>query len=256
MKDRKPRASEIRIDFGREQVLSGMDVSEDGVLKFFDEDGEVVAPENIGVGSAYARAEKQPKVLTRATAEPVNIQLDPNRALSRFDFVFAVDTNTKQIGTVKVSVSASVLITHIEIGETRWDAKLVPQDPVEFHQATAPPERIGWWETIKRITSHREVSGPIALIVDSDLDKLDAFNCRHEPILDGQYLPDGIQLLYGCGDRGTQEFIANAAIADCDREASRVLARISDGVSGEYFVAEGAPYTRFRYWVPTSIQAE
>lgn len=239
MKDRKPRASEIRIDFGREQVLSGMDVSEDGALKFLDENGEVVAPENIEVGSAYARPEKQPKVLTRAIAEPVNVQLDPNRALSRFASVFAVDSNTKQIGTVKVSVSASVLITHIEIGETRWDAKLGPQDLFEFHEATDPPERIGWWETIKRITSHPEINVPVALIVDSDLDKLEAFNGRHESVLGGQYLPDGIQLLYGCADRGTQEFIANAAIADCDREASRVLARISEGVGGEYFVVEG-----------------
>ena len=256
MKDRKPRASEIRVDFGREQVLSGMEVSPDGALKFFDENGEVVAPEKIGVGSAYARPEKQPKVLTRATAEPANIQLDPNRALSRFAFVLAVDTNTKQIGTAKVSVSASVLITNIEIGESRWDAKLVPQDLLEFHDATAPPERIGWWETIRRISSHPEISRPVAVIVDSELDSLEAFNARQEPILEDLYLPDGFQLLYGCGDRGTQEYIANAAIADCDRAASRVLARISEGVGGEYFVAEGTPYIRFRYWTPPTVEAQ
>ena len=253
---RKPRASEIRVDFGRAQVLSGMHVSDDGTLTFFDERGNVVEPARIEVGSAYDRPKKTPKVLARLTAQPARIQLDPNRGLSRFDFVLAVDTNTVEIGTTRVSISVPVLVRDIEITAGRWNAKLVPQDAFEFHDATASPERIGWWEAIKRIDSSSEVRGSVAVIVDSDLDGLATLNARREEILEGFYLPDGHELLYGCGDRGTEEYIANAAIAHCDRVARRLLARARDqGCSGTYVAATGVPYVRFRYWAPPRGEA-
>jgi len=255
-KKRKPRTSEIRVDFGRDQTLSGMEVS-DGTLKLFGENGAVVTPAKIDIGSSYMRPAKQPKVLTRVASEPERIQLDPNHLLSRFAFILAVDTNTIQIGVVKVSISVPVIVKDIEIGEHRWNAKLVSQDAFEFHDAVAPLERIGWWETINRISSIPETPKPVALIVDSDLGSLASFNARREPILEGFYLPEDIELIYGCSDRGTQEFIANAAIADCDRVASRLLEKLmQQGVDGEYFVAEKVPYTRFRYWTPPTGVAQ
>ena len=254
---RKPRASEIRVDFGRDQVLSGMEVTDDGTLKFFGEKGEAVTPEKVDIGSSYVRPAKQPKVLVRVASEPEKIRLDPNRLLSRFNFIFAVDTNTLQIGAVKVSISVPVLVTNIEIGQQQWNAKLVAQDAFEFHDAIVPPERVGWWEIVKRITTFPDIQGSVAVIVDSELSRLAAFNTSREPVLEGFYLPKGIELIYGCGDRGTQEFIANAAIADCDRVASRLLDRLrQQGLNGEYFAAEGTPYTRFRYWAPPKGTAQ
>jgi hypothetical protein len=252
---RKPRASEVRVDFGREQIVSGMKVADDGTLIFFGEHGEVVTPVRIETGSAYVRPTKAHKVLTRQVSEPAIIQLNPNRGLSRFAFVFAVDTNTIEITGKRVSMSVPVLVRDIEIDEQRWNAKLVPQDPFEFHEATISPERIGWWETIRRFTIHPDVRGPVGLVVDSDLGNISAINARQQPILDEFYLPEGVELLYGCGDRGTQEFIANAAIADCDRIASQLLDRLrKEGCSGNYSSMEGAPYARYRYWTAPSAK--
>lgn len=150
-----------------------------------------------------------------------------------------------------------VIVTNIEIGELQWSAKLFPQSAFEFHDATAPPERIGWCEAINRVASIPDTPRPVAIIVDSDLGSLASFNARSEPILEGFYLPEAIELIYGCGDRGTQEFIANAAIADCDRVSSRLLERLrQQGTDGEYVVAEGSSYTRFRYWPPPTSEAE
>ena len=87
--------------------------------------------------------------------------------------------------------------------------------------------------------------------LDSDLDSLTDLNARSAPILAAHYLPDGFELIYGCGDRGTQEFVCNAAIADCDRTSVRLLNRLKNGpVPGSYFTARGKQYTRWRYWSP------
>lgn len=240
--------TEIRIDFGKDQVLSGMNVSEDGILQFFGEKGEKVNPQTIEVGSIYARHAKPPKVLTRLSADIEDIQLDANRGLLRFPFVFAVDTNTRQINHINVSVTSAIFITKIEIGEEVWNAQIVLQDAVEFHNATAPPERIGWLEVMKNILSTPGINTPVALIVDSDLGSLARFNARIEPLIEGFYLPEGIELIYGCGDRGTQEFIANAAIADCDRIASKFLERLINNEDfGGYLEANHNVYSRSRY---------
>lgn len=245
----KPRASEIRVDFGRPQVISGMQAADDRTLTFFGEQGEVVRPVRIEVGSLYARPTKAPKVLTRQPGVPGGIQLDLNQALLRFAFVIAVDTNMIAIDDKRVSISVAVLIRDIEIAGQRWDAKLVPQDAFEFHDAALPSERIGWWDAIRRFTAHPDIRGPIAMVVDSELSALTALNARHQPILDGFYLPEGVHLVYGCADRSTQEFVANAAIADCDRVASRLLDRLrKEGCSGAYLQAVDAPYARYRYW--------
>jgi hypothetical protein len=253
---RKPRASEIRVDFGSKQTISGLHVSEDGTLTFFDEHGRVVEPDRIDVGSVYPRSKKL-KVLSRLPGQPKDIQLDPNRGLLRFAFVMAVDTNTLQIGATKVSISIPVLVAGIEIGPARWNAKLVPQDAFEFHDATVPPERVGWWEAITRAKSNPEFRGTIAVIVDSDLGDLAALNSRKQQILKGFYLPDGFELLYGSGDRGTEEYIGNKAVAACNKDATRLLRRVQkEGRSGSYKKATtGAPYVRYRYWSAPLVRA-
>jgi hypothetical protein len=247
---RKPRVTEIRVDFGRHQVLSGMNVAADGTLTLFDESGAVVAPELVETGSAYQRANKHPKVLTRVATDPSQIQLDSNRELTRFDWVFAVDTNTEDIGSVHVSITVPTLIRDIEIKPPRWDAKLVPQDAFEFHDCTSAPEAVGWCHVIRRIEGDsRFHKSKIAVIVDSELGRLTSINARKEPIEGSFYLPPGFQLIYGTRDGGTQEHIANAAIADCDRDATKLLDRIAkENCAGNFHQAPGMPYRCFRYW--------
>lgn len=194
---RNPRASEIRVDFGRPQVVSGMHAADDGTLTFFGKQGEVVRPVRIEVGSVYARSTKAPKVLTRQPGEPGSIQLDLNQALLRFAFVIAVDTNTIAIDERRVSISVAVLIRDIEITGRRWGAKLVPQDAFEFHDATLPPERIGWWDAIRRFTAHPDVRGAIALVVDSELGAIAAFNAASNLYWMGSIFPRACTLFTG-----------------------------------------------------------
>src|SRR4051794_35899582 len=186
---RKQRVSEIRLDFGRHQVLGGMNQSDDGTLTFYDEQGRKVDPVHVEVGSAYLR-DKGPKVLARVHSGPAAIQADVNRGLSRFDFVFAVDTNTVHIAGVQVSLAVPHLLRNIAVNERTWSFDTVPQDAFEFHDATEPPERIAWWEIIQRVRSHPDVRrARVALVVDSDLGSLRDFNARHLQMVEGFLLP-------------------------------------------------------------------
>ena len=227
MKDRKPRASEIRVGFENDQVLTGMNVADDGTLTFFDENGEPVQPAKIEVGKTYLRPAKPPKVLTRSPADASSIQLEPNRLLMKYTWLVAADTNTVEVNGTRVSVTSSVLIRDIVVDARRWSAKLHRFGAFEFHDATEPPERVGWHEVIEK------------------------------PLLGDSFLPKSFELLYGCGDRGTEEFITNAAIADCDRVASRLLDRLqSEGLVGGYNISTSRPHGRYKYWDQSSMSRD
>jgi hypothetical protein len=251
-KVRKQRAVELKVDFGKaNQVITGMNQGDDGTFTFYGEHGEVIHPVRIEVGSAYIRGNKKPKTLTRVPCNPESIQTDPNRLLAKFDFLFAVDTNTKQIGAVKVSVSAAHHIWDIRVTKDRWDVKCTPQNPFEFHDSSDLPEKVGWWEIIQRIQVHG-FKGEVGLIVDSDMDQLTEINARSRPLVGNFHLPDGIELIYGCGDRGTQEYITNAAISHCDRVSRSYIHRVEqEQCSGQYFPikAQEIMYARYRYHV-------
>ena len=257
MKDRKPRASEIRVGFENDQVLTGMNVADDGTLTFFDENGEPVQPAKIEVGKTYLRPAKPPKVLTRSPADASSIQLEPNRLLMKYTWLVAADTNTVEVNGTRVSVTSSVLIRDIVVDARRWSAKLHRFGAFEFHDATEPPERVGWHEVIEGISRQPEIRGSIGVVVDSDLNNLAAINSREKPLLGDSFLPKSFELLYGCGDRGTEEFITNAAIADCDRVASRRLDRLqSEGLVGGYNISTSRPHGRYKYWDQSSMSRD
>ena len=249
---RKQRVHEIRFDFGRDQVIGGLNEAEDGTLTFYDGEGKKVDPVHIEVGWGYLR-DKGPKVLARMQALPHDIQGNVSRGLTRFDWVFAVDTNTVEIGGVRVSVAASHLLANIGVSGRQWTFTPVAQEAFEFHDATEPPERVAWWEIIQRVRTEADIrAGRLALVVDSDLGSLSDFNARRIPIVDGYHLPEGVELVYGSADGGTQEQITAAAIAECDRRATQILnrRRALGFAAGRYFVAPGRPYSRYGYWAP------
>jgi hypothetical protein len=226
-----------------------MHVADDGTLSFFGESGHPAEPAHIEVGKAYLRPAKGLKVLTRAIADPAGIQLDLNQLIRQYKFLVAVDTNTVEINGIRVSMAVNILIRHIVIDGIRWSAEVVQQDAFEFHDAIAAPERIGWCETIQRLAPYVQVHESVGLIVDSELGALRSINSRKQSVLGDFFLPENFTLLYGCGDRGTVEFIANASVAQCDKTASRLLERLQvDGLGGEYQRSALLAYGRFRYW--------
>jgi hypothetical protein len=253
---RKPRIPAVRVDFGKEQTLSGMHVSDDGRLTFFDETGQPVSPVFVEVDSTYGR-KKGPKTLNRVVAEPSGILLDQNSSLRRYSHVFAIDTNTAEINSVRTSITVSAYVTNIDFGQPRWNATLVRQDAFEFQNAVASPERIGWSETVALIAKSN-LEGLIAIIVDAHLGDLRAINDRMQAIYRNYYLPPAMELIYASADGGGVEYIANAALAHCDKIGTLLLG-LSRQAPALHFrpMPPGSPFSRFRIWAaPTEDVAE
>lgn len=156
---RKVRTPAVRVDFGREQILSGMHVSADGTLTFFEENGQRVT--NVEVDSTYPR-KKGPKTLARVVSNPDKIVLDQNRALSRYDYPFAIDTNTKVVNSVKTSMTVACLIQDVRIENPRWHANLVEQNAIEFQEISEAAEKVGWCEFLAVIKKY-ELQGSIGV---------------------------------------------------------------------------------------------
>jgi hypothetical protein len=142
--NRKDRIIEVRVDFGRNVTLSGISAPGIEPMQFFGEDGQPVIPRRIEMGVGYRRNKTGLKVLQRAEADPTAIERSMNQALARFKTIIAVDTNSLTIHGTQVSVTAGAVV-HVRVDNAgRWEAALIEQESFEFHDATAPPERVGW----------------------------------------------------------------------------------------------------------------
>lgn len=250
VKKLKEKAIEVKVDFGRSVVLSGMSPPDEYPFRF-EENGVPIEPTFLEIGASYSRARKGPKTVNRIRGAPGETSLDPNWNLIRFKTVVAVDTNTIEVGGTKVSVSASVLVYNIKLNAKTWAAQIAKQDAFEFHDSTIAPELIGWWEIIER-ASKSEIERPIGIITDYDLNSLARINSRKLPFIQGLYVPKGVEFIYASADTGKTEFIANAALSECDNIARRILDRIkSQGVEKDFAAVkpkESSWFTCGRIW--------
>jgi hypothetical protein len=64
---------------------------------------------------------------------------------------------------------------------------------------------------------------PVAMIVDSEMDRLPNFNNGTESLVGDFTVPPGYTLIYASAERGTTENAANLAISHCDKWATQVL---------------------------------
>jgi len=248
---RKPRMTMVWVDFGKDQALSGMSAPSDrSELIFYDENGMPVAPRYIDIGVGYDRP-KGTKVMTRVRANSTDILTKVNDNLAGYDWVFAVDTNTKTIGAESTSVTAIVLLREILITGERWSAKIIPQPSLEVRDALVPPERLGWRHLLWLIKeSHLE--GRVAIFVDSELGEISALNKRERELLPGFLLPENTTLFYASSDVGRVELIGNKAFAECNRDARNLMARIQAGDSPVNDFQTNIPKfcRRYRLWEP------
>ena len=248
---RKARITELRVDFGKDATIAGITPPGDGPLQFVGVDGKPIVPKLIEVGMAYERPEKGPKVINRVQANPVNIQREPTTALMRFGTLLAIDTGTRVIDGVSVSVTAWIALLGLRwISPIQWHASVADQDALEFHDAIVPPELFGWHQ-IATLVATQSLRGPIGLIVDSELGRLSEINQRKQPLFKDVYLPEGVELIFATSDAGTSEFVGNKALQHCDSVAKRLLKRIEQEPALRSWQDTAAPnqwVSRQRVW--------
>lgn len=135
-----------------------------------------------------------------------SISLDPSQELARYDRVFAIDTNCKQI-----AVTTAMEAYRPAYGARSPIRKLFT---AEFAPSTPTPEREAWLDFIRLYDAGSHLKH--CLIVDSELDSLIKINAHEQPILPAAYLPSNWQLNYASSDV-SDDFLAVRMLKSCDK---------------------------------------
>ncbi|WP_066629742.1 hypothetical protein [Brevundimonas vesicularis] len=226
--DRKPRSESIYGTTTGEITELNLTVdARTGAISFGQE------MTNVYSERSYERA-KAPKVLSRMPQPPHAAMFEDSDALAtHFDRVFAVDTNTKDIDGRRMSVvGVATLKREVVLGpekvESGWrfDAPFA----IEYGDLVAKPEPFGWMGALEILKQRGFYAAGqrIGLIVDSELGQLKDFNARTVPVDSGEFLPQGVTLIYASSDAG-KESVLNSALSIADAAASQILTGLQNG---------------------------
>jgi len=142
-----------------------------------------------------------------------------------FDFLFAVDTNTRIVAEEPTSISVSYFVPN----RLSTYTKAIPFLPFCAFEINCivngvNPETVGWHILFEKLRSAGmfQTAKRIGVTVDSELGNLIEMNRRSIPYYESYFLPAEIQLVYASSDTG-KEFIPNQMISYCDKMAEKCL---------------------------------
>lgn len=252
---KKPRNISVPMDFGRPTRIDRVGLVNGEIVMISD--GVAVRPSQSNVIVSYERPTK-PKIISGMPLSGLSGHSDlltwsAELALRKYNFVYAIDTNTRPIRGEQVSVSAIVKCTFVPVAVDKTLVLCGCDDKVfAFRNIQEKPENTAWRELIEAMLRNPQHTPAlrIGLIVDSDLGNLAAFNGRSLPVVADFYLPEGFTLIYASSDVGTRDSVLNAAIRLCDNESSRFLDRLErdPDLLGQMDEVSGRPYTHWCVW--------
>lgn len=163
----------------------------------------------------------KPKIFSRMPLDPKNIYEDGmTGAMAQYQRVFAISTNHELSGK-GICTGSFVEADFLQI-EDKIIVKFQSQIRVlELTNLHVNSEKFVWREIIKHIINDN--SSKMAIIVDTDLENIEAYNSREKPIIDQFYLPDNIELIYAC-EKGHE--IVNQAIKLVEMESKQFLKQL------------------------------
>ncbi|KWV73066.1 hypothetical protein PFLmoz3_06186 [Pseudomonas fluorescens] len=187
-----------------------------------------VDPSTITRKLTHKRENKDDKIIYSAPAEDFSLSLGYIDELKkRFDYLIAVDTNTRKKPDVQngYSVSASCMYCITEPLQAHTDE--IPYQYLASYvildtDMQAKHESLGWHLAIKHhIDTPFLRTQRIGVVVDSELGKHLEINSRTTPYHADFHLPANVSLLYASSDK--TDTLANGMIKLCDAGATRLL---------------------------------
>ncbi|OUO74081.1 hypothetical protein [Anaeromassilibacillus sp. An250] len=147
-----------------------------------------------------------------------------NENIASFDAVYAVDTNTKQIGDIWYSRGAVAKLEKFEkISNNSYNYEVTSFCDISSENSfnKYQMEQAVWNKAISQIQEHEGREAKIALVVDCDLENIDQYNNRTMKIRDDKFLPDNFTLVYASADNS--DSILNVMIKFCDNRSKELL---------------------------------
>jgi len=207
---------------------------------------------------SYER-KKNEKILSRIPQENGGLHYNQEWALeNNYDFICAVDTNTRNIQNKRVSAVGVVVIDSIFVSskqEIRKAWQFSFPFCFEFVEIKEKPENLGWIAVIEELTKSGMLEGKeqVGLIVDSDLGNIADYNARKKPVFANVFLPKSIKLIYASADAGKENPV-NKMIVTADSIASQSLAALEAGeIPFNQNISANPHYERIRTIKPNVV---
>ncbi|HRK95277.1 MAG TPA: hypothetical protein PK694_03060 [Rhodospirillales bacterium] len=227
MQNKKTRYDSITVTTGKGTEFITLSANAEGIISF----GETVS--NAHFERTYERTGKGDKVTCRIPQDgsgPYRLNIED--IVSNIEHLFAVDTNTDCIDGRKLSVVAFLRMRRVFFVNSFGVAKALhlfqEMHCLECYDILPPQENFGWKYSLAYIFEELGIKKDIALVVDSDLGNLSAYNSRLKPFYGSCYLPSGVTLIYASSDSDKGNTV-NAAISCADKAASDVKRALKNG---------------------------
>ena len=222
MKKQKKKIRQDIIAGTAKDKVSSLTVSynpKDGTIQIDDID-----PETLNLNRSYERVSGKEKLLTSIKTKGTSVSFDTWPELrSSFDYLVAVDTNTRTIADRRLSVS----IAYHSPRRLKEMTKEVPFVPLCGYvmldvSPEVNPERMGWHLILKNHTDARFFMGlHLGFIVDSELGAIPAINKRAMPYYRSHLLPSYSTMIYASD--AASDSLPNQMIRYCDKAANSVF---------------------------------
>jgi hypothetical protein len=228
-----PRSTYIFMTPTEDCKISELLIGPNKELILLDQNGKPLPAEFIRIEHGYENTNKKLKRIVSAEIDS-DLVIDINAILRAYDYVFAIDTNTKKIPGNDASLSASVALELLkeikhEDGRREYPLRETYSDlfvPLGSNMA----ERIGIYSLIGKIIRAKGLNlapkEKVAIITDHDLGSHSDLNSRKMPLVPALnfYLPYNFTLIYARGDRHTRnDSIQSFAVSLCDQYAGAML---------------------------------
>src|SRR6266851_4143273 len=214
----------------KDWVYGSVNVGSDGSLTVhYDRETDEIEIVGAEAGSTktergYERSSGKPKVVSSIPSNG-KTAFTAERALFAYDWVLAIDTNTRLVGGKRCAVCLSY---HIPKPPSSYGAPGVPflKLGAFLIVAISPevnPERIGWHLTIKHhLAAPRDSNQRIGIVVDSELGLHRAINAREIGYYRDNLLPSAVTLVYASADTD-KDTLQGVMIRMCDSMATALF---------------------------------
>ena len=152
-----------------------------------------------------------------------------------YDYIFAIDTNTKEIKDLAIHCSAIIQVVSRQI-DGDWVSIHDFIGAFVFINSKVSAEKVGWYYTINYVIARNEgiPSGKkVLLLTDHDLGMHKEINNRNIDIVPNLKIPNGFYLGYATSDR--QDDLSNNLIGLCDIASTEILKSLDDRTLTELY---------------------
>lgn len=212
-----------------------LELTANGVFLYTD--GEIAVILSSELRTTYEREEKKgPKVVNKISIPGLIPLVTPDNIFNYFDIVLAVDTNTDMENKISVCSVVSVnpdkkknsstfsIDPNKGISAGKLAGGTIQEAIFAFKATDTKNENTAWYVVTEFIRRYSALGDDkiYALVVDSDLAKIDEYNHRLLPYVKNYFLPKGMCLIYASSDFKNNSLL-NYAIHFSDKNSRAVL---------------------------------